>query len=72
MSTYKARADVVLSETELAQMREAHRDSYPMGNFHHATDANPEWGTFCVECTDSWPCDVSRLLATISALDGER
>lgn len=40
----------------------AHRDSYPMGNAHHGTATNPEWGTFCVECIQSWPCEVSLLL----------
>jgi hypothetical protein len=41
----------------------AHRDSYPMGNNHHGTPENPNWGTFCVECKQSWPCDVSILAA---------
>jgi hypothetical protein len=46
----------------------AHRDSYPMGNIHHGTPENPDWGTFCVECTQSWPCDVSILAAEVSEL----
>jgi hypothetical protein len=41
----------------------AHRDSYPMGNIHHGTPENPDWGTFCVQCKQSWPCDVSILAA---------
>lgn len=49
-------------------LRAAHRDSYPMGNIHHGTPERPEWGTFCVECTESWPCEVSRLLDFIDSI----
>lgn len=58
-----------LTEPEVAQTRAAHRDSYPMGNNRHGTETNPDWGTFCVECKQSWPCDVSRLLDTLDARD---
>jgi hypothetical protein len=53
------RADVELTEVDVA----AHRDSYPMGNNRHGTPERPDWGTFCVECKQSWPCDVSILAA---------
>lgn len=43
-------------------LRAAHRDSYPMGNIHHGTPECPDWGTFCMECRESWPCEVTRLL----------
>lgn len=55
-----------LREAEIAEMTAAHRDSYPMGNAHHGTPERPDWGTFCVECKESWPCDVSRLLTTLA------
>lgn len=65
--------------SDLASLTEAHRDSHPMGNIHHGTPERPDWGTFCVECTQSWPCDVSRLLADLDAarervrvVEGER
>lgn len=63
----------VVSELDLAAMRAAHRDSYPMGNIHHGTPERPEWGTFCVECKGSWPCEVATLLDFIdNRLGAER
>lgn len=52
-----------LTAADVAAMRAAHRDSHPLGNIHHGTPEQPEWGTFCVECKESWPCEVSLLLA---------
>ena len=49
-------------------MRAAHRDSYPMGNIHHGTPERPDWGTFCVECRESWPCEVTLLLDFIDRI----
>lgn len=45
-----------------------HRSSYPMGNIHHGTPERPHWGPFCVECKESWPCEVSELLTERDAL----
>lgn len=52
---------------DLLALRAAHKDSYPVGNRGHGTPENPEWGTFCMECKQSWPCDVSVLLDYISS-----
>ena len=51
-----------LTDVDVQTMRAAHRDSYPMGNIHHGTPERPDWGTFCVECKESWPCEVARLI----------
>jgi hypothetical protein len=59
-----------LTSDEVASLRAEHRSSYPMGNIHHGTETNPDWGTFCVECAESWPCTTSRLVATLD--DTER
>ena len=56
----------------VAALTEAHRDSYPVGNIHHGTPERPDWGTFCVECKESWPCDVSRLIERLRVVEGER
>lgn len=60
-------ADDTLTDAEVEQMRADHRSSYPMGNIRHGTPERPDWGPFCVECKESWPCDVSRLLDTLAA-----
>lgn len=61
--------EVVEGEREaLADLRAAHRDSYPMGNIHHGSPERPDWGTFCVECKQSWPCDITQLLDHVAAL----
>ena len=59
-----------MAETEVDVA--AHRDSYPMGNIHHGTEERPDWGTFCVECKQSWPCDVSILAERLRVAEGER
>lgn len=57
---------------EVVGLTEGHRDSYPMGNIHHGTEERPDWGTFCLECKQSWPCDVSRLADRLADLEAER
>lgn len=49
-------------------MRAAHQDSYPMGNIHHGTPDRPDWGTFCIGCKESWPCEVTLLLDFIDSV----
>lgn len=54
---------------DVASMRAGHRDSWPMGNIHHGTPENPSWGTFCIDCKQSWPCEVSLLLDALEAAE---